>query len=109
MARPAEEMLVRRRRRALLVAAVVLAIPLGFAVRKSGEWTTFGFAMVLLLILMAAGTQIALGPWTRDHGGIDEDPDPGPGKQRRLRRHEDEGEQLVLGTVPRRTRVHARH
>jgi hypothetical protein len=107
MAKPAEETLVRRRRRAVLVAAVVLAIPVGFAVRASGDWTTFGAAVALLMILIAVGTQVALGPWTKEElfDGDPEDPSP---RKRWPRGRDDEGEQLVLRPTPGRSGAHAR-
>jgi|SRR5579872_2213551 len=107
MARPAEEPLVRRRRRAVIVAAALLAIPLGVAVRRSGDWATFGAAMLLVVVLMAFGTQLALGPWTRDDLP-DGDPEDEGSPRRSSRRYADSGEQLVL-PVQRRSGVHARH
>ncbi len=107
MARPAEENLVRRRRRALLVAAALAAIPVGIAVRQSGDWATYGAAAGLLLLFVILGSLKVLGPWTRE--ASEWNPGPAAPAHRGARRHANAGEQLVIERFPGRSRVHARH
>ena len=112
MTRTPPESLVRRRRAAFLLLAAGVTVPVAFAVRRSGEWTTFGVTLVLLVVLMVVGTATVMGPWQRSDNewepGLPPDADPDSGEQvwKRLRRHPNEGEQLVLPTG--RSRVHAR-
>lgn len=74
------ESLVRRRRTAFLFFAAGVTIPIAFAVRGSGEWTTFGAAVFILVALMVVGTATLMGPWQRsDHDwepGIPPEDDP---------------------------------
>lgn len=104
-----KEALVRRRRMALLVAAAVVAVPIAVAVRRSNDWTVFGAALVLLMIFGVLGSVTAMGPWTREAGDWQPKPTDDPPSSDRLRRHPDEGEQLVLSPQKQRAGAHARH
>lgn len=115
MASTPSESLVRRRRAAFLALAAGVTIPVAFMVRRSGEWTTFGVAAVLLVVLILLGSVTMMGPWQRSahdwEPGLPPDPDPAPGSGehawKHLRRNPDEGEQLAL-SLPRQSRIHAR-
>lgn len=87
----------------------MLAVPLGLTVRKSSDWTTFGATVAFMVVLMIVGSLIAMGPWTKGaEGWSPDDPETDPASSR-LRRHDDEGEQLAFPQLRSRSRVHARH